>query len=62
MFAVFVQDFSEYAVALHGRAAATPRSSGRRSGLVARPVVPAETEDAFVSEVVSYAGVWTMNP
>jgi hypothetical protein len=30
--------------------------------LITRPVLPAETEDAFVAEVLSYDGAWTMNP
>jgi alkylation response protein AidB-like acyl-CoA dehydrogenase len=62
MFAVFVQDVSDYAVELHGRAAATADQQKGALALVARPVVDPAVEHAFVGEVLSYDGVYTMNP
>jgi alkylation response protein AidB-like acyl-CoA dehydrogenase len=62
IFAVFVQDISEYAVALHGQPAATAEQQKGALALIARPVLPADAEDAFVAEVLSYDGAWTMNP
>jgi acyl-CoA dehydrogenase len=62
IFAVFVQDVSEYAVALHGQPAATAEQQKGALGLIARPVMPAEAEQAFVEEVLSYDGAWTMTP
>jgi len=62
IFAVFVQDISEYAVALHGQPAATPAQQKGALALIARPSLPADAEDAFVAEVLSYDGAWTMTP
>jgi acyl-CoA dehydrogenase len=62
MFAVFVQDVSEYAVALHGQASTTEAQQKAALGLIRRPVIDADAEDAFVAEVLSYDGAWTMSP
>jgi acyl-CoA dehydrogenase len=62
IFAVFVQDVSEFAVALHGQPAATPEQQKGALALIERPVLPAEAEHAFVEEVLSYDGAWTMSP
>ena len=62
IFAVFVQDFSEYALQLHGRASATPEQRSVALALIATPQITAEAEDAFVAEVLSYDGAYVMNP
>jgi hypothetical protein len=62
IFAVFVQDVSEFAVALHGQPAATSVQQTGALQLIRRPLLPAAAEDAFVDEVLSYDGTWTMNP
>jgi acyl-CoA dehydrogenase len=62
MFAIFVQDIAEFAVALHGQPAATPAQQEGALALIRRPSLPADAEDAFVAEVLSYDGAWTMNP
>jgi alkylation response protein AidB-like acyl-CoA dehydrogenase len=62
IFAVFVQDVCEFAVALHGQPAATLAQQQGALALVRRPSLPAEPEDAFVAEVLSYDGAWTMSP
>ena len=62
IFAVFVQDVAEFAVTLHGQPAATPEQQKGALALIARPALPADAEDAFVAEVLSYDGAWTMNP
>jgi hypothetical protein len=53
---------SEFAVALHGQPAATPEQQRGALALIARPNLPADAEDAFVAEVLSYDGAWTMSP
>jgi alkylation response protein AidB-like acyl-CoA dehydrogenase len=62
MFAVFVQDVAEFAVALHGQPAASAAQQQGALGLIRRPSLPGEAEDAFVAEVLSYDGAWTMTP
>ncbi len=62
MFAVFVQDVSEFAVALHGQPAATAAQQQGALALIKRPALPAEAEATFVAEVLSYDGAWTMTP
>ena len=62
IFAVFVQDVSEFAVALHGQPSASPGQQAGALALIARPVLPAAAEAAFVDEVLAYDGAWTMNP
>jgi acyl-CoA dehydrogenase len=62
MFAVFVQDVAEFAIALHGQPSATEAQQQGALALVRRPSLPAEAEEAFVAEVLSYDGVWTMTP
>jgi alkylation response protein AidB-like acyl-CoA dehydrogenase len=62
IFAVFVQDVAEFAIALHGQPAATEAQQKGALSLVRRPSLPADAEEAFVAEVLSYDGAWTMNP
>jgi alkylation response protein AidB-like acyl-CoA dehydrogenase len=62
MFAVFVQDVAEFAVALHGQPAATDAQQQGALTLIRRPSLPADAEAAFVTEVLSYDGAWTMTP
>jgi alkylation response protein AidB-like acyl-CoA dehydrogenase len=62
VFAVFVQDVAEFAIALHGQPTATEAQQQGALALIRRPLLPAEAEDAFVSEVLSYDGAWTMAP
>ncbi len=62
MFAVFVQDVAEFAVALHGQPSATPAQQQGALALIQRPTIDPAAEDAFVAEVLSYDGAWTMNP
>ncbi len=62
MFAVFVQDVAEFAVALHGQASATEAQQAGALTLIARPTIEADAEEAFVTEVLAYDGAWTMTP
>ena len=62
IFAVFVQDVSEFAVTLHGQASATDAQQPGALGLIARPTLTADAETAFVEEVLAYDGAWTMTP
>jgi acyl-CoA dehydrogenase len=62
MFAVFVQDVAEFAIALHGQPAATEAQQSGALSLIRRPSLPAEAEATFVAEVLSYDGAWTMTP
>jgi len=61
MFAVFVQDMSEQAVALHGQASASPEQRSAALAIVGTPVIDEEAEAAFVAEVLSYDGAYDMN-
>ena len=60
MFAVFVQDMAEQAVALHGQASATEAQSTAALTIVRKPRIEAAGEDAFVSEVLGYSGAYEM--
>ena len=62
IFAVFVQDMSEYALQLHGRATATAEQRAAALAIIAAPVVDAAAEDVFVAEVLSYDGSYTITP
>lgn len=62
IFAVFVQDFSEYALQLHGRASATPEQRQVALSLIATPQIEDDAEADFVEETLSYDGAYTMNP
>jgi acyl-CoA dehydrogenase len=55
MFAVFVQDFSEYAVALHGQASASPAQQKGALTLVRHPLVDATAAQALHEELLSVA-------
>jgi hypothetical protein len=60
MVAVFVNDMAARAVELHGQASATGAQSAAALEVVRKPVIEAAAEDAFVSEVLSYSGVYEM--
>jgi alkylation response protein AidB-like acyl-CoA dehydrogenase len=55
MFAVFVQDVSEYAVAVHGQASATPEQQAGALKLIRRPAIASLAVTAFHDEIVGYA-------
>ncbi len=56
MFGVFVQDLSEYAVAVHGQASATPEQQAGAMALIRRAATDPATAASLHAEVVSYAG------
>ena len=60
MAAVFVGDMAAYAVELHGQASATEAQSVAALGIVRKPVIDAEAENAFVAEALSYSGAYEM--
>ncbi len=62
MFAVFIQDTAEQAVALHGQASATDDQRSGALGLIRNPVIEKDAEDAFVAEVLSYDGAYEWRP
>ncbi len=62
IFAVFVQDFSAYAVSLHGQASASDSQCEQALGLIRRPATETGAENLFIDEVIAYDGVFTMQP
>jgi len=56
MFGVFVQDLSEYAVAVHGQASATPEQQTGALALIRRAAVDPAAAARLHAELVSYAG------
>lgn len=62
IFAVFVQDMADQAVALHGQASATDAQSTAALKIVRKPRIEAGAENTFVSEVLSYSGIYEMKP
>ena len=60
IFAVFVQDMADQAVALHGQASATDAQSTAALTIVRKPRIDAGAEDRFVNEVLSYSGAYEM--
>jgi len=56
MFSVFVQDLSEYAVAVHGQASATQEQQAGAMALIRRAAVDPAAAARVHAEVVSYAG------
>ncbi len=63
MFAVFVQDFSAYALDLHGRGGATDEQASGALGLVRRPAADAERDErVFLTHVHSLSGAYEMTP
>ena len=56
MFGVFVQDLSEYAVAVHGQASATKEQQAGALALIRRAVVDPAASASLHAELVSYAG------
>jgi len=62
IFAVFVKDFSEFALSLYGQASATQAQRDKALGLVRAAVIDADAEAAFVGEVLGHDGAYEMNP
>lgn len=62
VFAVFVKDFSEYALSLSQQPAATPEQREQALGLIARPQIDPGAEDVFVAEVLGHDGAYVMAP
>ena len=62
IFAVFVQDASEWALELAGRASTTPEQRDAALRVIAAPEIDAAAEAEFVAEVLSYDGAYTMAP
>ncbi len=62
IFAVFVQDFSDYALQLHGQASASDAQRAAALKLIAAPQIDGAREKDFVAEVLSYDGAYVMNP
>ncbi|MEZ5185079.1 MAG: acyl-CoA dehydrogenase family protein [Candidatus Nanopelagicales bacterium] len=60
IFAVFVQDMSEIAVALHGQASATHAQREGALGLIRAPKISEAAETAFVEEVLGLADAYVM--
>jgi acyl-CoA dehydrogenase len=56
MFAVFVQDLSEYAVAVHGQASATREQQAGALALIRRAATDPAAAASLHAELVSYAG------
>jgi acyl-CoA dehydrogenase len=56
MFAVFVQDVSEYAVALHGQSSATEAQRAGALTLVRAPAVTGDAAAILHREIIGYAG------
>ena len=55
MFGVFVQDVSEYAVALHGQASATPAQQAAALALIRHPAVDADAARVLHDELLACA-------
>ena len=55
MFGVFVQDLSEYAVAVHGQASGTSEQQAGAMALIRRPAVDPVAASRLHAEVVAYA-------
>jgi acyl-CoA dehydrogenase len=62
VFAVFVQDMAEQAVALHGQASASAQQRQLALALVKAPVIDDAAEEAFVAEVLNYDGAYALRP
>lgn len=60
MIAVFVGDMAARAVELHGQASATAAQAAAALTLVRKPIIDANAEEAFVTEVLSYSGAYEM--
>jgi acyl-CoA dehydrogenase len=62
MFAVFVQDVSEQAVALHGQPSANDQQRASAFGLIRHAVIEPAAEQKFLNEVLSYDGAYEWRP
>ena len=62
IFAVFVQDMAEQAVALNGQPSATDAQRTAALAIIKHPVIDPVAETEFVAEVLSYDGTYEMKP
>ncbi|MEU7907587.1 acyl-CoA dehydrogenase family protein [Actinoplanes sp. NPDC049118] len=62
VFAILVQDFSAYAIELHGKAATTPAQAAWALSHVRRPVADATRAAAVWDQVVALCGAYEMQP
>ncbi len=62
VFAVFVKDFSEYALSLSAQPAASDAQRDQALGLIKRPVIEPAAEQAFAQEALSHDGSYAMAP
>ena len=62
IFDIAVRDFSGYAVALHGKASATPAQQDWALSAVRRPVPDADRFDRVWQQVRAYDGAYAMRP
>ena len=57
-----IRDFSAYAVALHGRPSSTQAQQEWALGAIRKPTVDRRRFETVWSEVLTYDGVYEMNP
>jgi hypothetical protein len=62
IFDVFVRDFSQYAIELHGRAATTPAQADLCIGMVRRPESAGDGTERVWAEVMALDGAYEMSP
>jgi acyl-CoA dehydrogenase len=62
IFDFLVRDFSEYAVALHGKASSTEAQQAWALGAVRKPVVDAERFGRMWQRVAGLSGAYEMRP
>lgn len=62
IFEVQIRDFSQYAVALHGKASATPTQQDWALSAVRRPVTKSDRFDRVWEQVRAYDGAYEMRP
>ncbi len=62
VFAVFVKDFSQYALSLSSQPAATEQQRDQALGLIKHPVISPDAEAVFVEEVLAHDGAYSMAP
>jgi acyl-CoA dehydrogenase len=62
IFAILIQDFSGYAIELHGKAATTAEQAGWALAHVRRPVADAARAAAVWEQVVALSGAYEMRP
>ncbi|MGD9621718.1 MAG: acyl-CoA dehydrogenase family protein [Mycolicibacterium sp.] len=62
IFAVQIQDFSEYAIALHGKPSSTPAQQAWALQAVRKPIADSARFDRVWEQVQSYDGAYAMRP